>query len=77
MRGMITGLKLSSSINNLVILYLATIQVLAHGTKHIIETIEKRGDYHFRNTCSLLLNGDTRSNKVSIFINLPIGGSLK
>ncbi len=37
LRGMVSGLKLSDSIEELALLYLATIQAIAYGTKHIIE----------------------------------------
>jgi ribulose kinase len=34
LRGMISGLKLSDSVDSLALLYLATIQAVAHGTRH-------------------------------------------
>ncbi|MCP4180923.1 MAG: FGGY-family carbohydrate kinase [bacterium] len=43
LRGMISGLKLSDSIDELALLYLATIQAIAYGTKHIIEEMNKNG----------------------------------
>jgi ribulose kinase len=43
LKGMISGLKLSDSIDELAILYLATIQSIAYGTKHIIEEMNKNG----------------------------------
>ncbi|HBM15484.1 MAG TPA: ribulokinase [Lentisphaeria bacterium] len=43
LRGMISGLKLSDSIEELVLLYLATIQAIAYGTKHIIEEMNNNG----------------------------------
>lgn len=43
--GMIAGLKLSASIEDLARLYLATIQAIAYGTRHIIESMNAAG-YH-------------------------------
>lgn len=41
--GMISGLKLSATLNDLALLYLATIQAIACGTRHIIEALNKAG----------------------------------
>ncbi|XP_029642158.1 FGGY carbohydrate kinase domain-containing protein isoform X3 [Octopus sinensis] len=43
LRGMISGLRLSSSQKELCLHYLATVQALAYGTKHIIQELEKYG----------------------------------
>jgi FGGY-family pentulose kinase len=42
-RGMISGLTLDSSPRNLALLYLATVQALAHGTRHIVDEMNKAG----------------------------------
>lgn len=43
LRGMISGLKLSSSVDALALEYLATVQAIAHGTRHIIDTLNAHG----------------------------------
>ena len=43
LRGMISGLTLSDTIDDLALLYLATIQAVAHGTRHIIDTLNEHG----------------------------------
>lgn len=43
LRGMISGLKLSSSLDQLALEYLATVQAIAHGTRHIIGTLNAHG----------------------------------
>ena len=41
--GMASGLKLSATIEDLAILYLATVQAIAYGTQHIIESMNASG----------------------------------
>lgn len=43
LRGMISGLRLSDTVDSLALLYLATIQALAHGTKHILDVMNAHG----------------------------------
>ncbi len=43
LRGVISGLALSDTVDDLALLYLATIQAVAHGTRHIIDTMNARG----------------------------------
>ena len=43
LRGTISGLSLSATADDLALLYLATIQAIAHGTRHIIETMNSQG----------------------------------
>jgi len=42
-RGMVSGLTLDSSFENLARIYLATIQAVAYGTRHIIEAMSSKG----------------------------------
>ncbi len=43
LRGMVSGLTLSASLDDLALQYLATIQAVAYGTRHIIETMRAGG----------------------------------
>jgi len=43
LHGMVTGLSLSATIDDLAVLYLATIQAIAYGTRHIIEVMNGAG----------------------------------
>jgi FGGY-family pentulose kinase len=43
LRGMVTGLRLSDRVEELALLYLATIQAIAHGTRHIIDRMNQYG----------------------------------
>lgn len=58
LRGMISGLKLSDSVDALAVLYLATIQAIAHGTRHIITALSEAG-YHIDTI--LATGGDTKN----------------
>ena len=42
-RGMISGLTIDSSLRSLALLYLATVQAIAHGTRHIVEAMNAAG----------------------------------
>ncbi|MBT3219753.1 MAG: FGGY-family carbohydrate kinase [Proteobacteria bacterium] len=43
LRGMASGFRLTDSLDSLALLYLATIQAIAHGTRHIIDTMNNHG----------------------------------
>lgn len=43
LRGMISGLTLSDSLDALARLYLATVQAIAHGTRHIVDVLRAHG----------------------------------
>jgi FGGY-family pentulose kinase len=43
LRGMISGLKLTDSVDALALLYLATVQAIAHGTRHIVDVLRAHG----------------------------------
>jgi FGGY-family pentulose kinase len=58
LRGMISGLKLSDGADALALLYLATIQAIAHGTRHIVDTMNDAG---FRIRTLLACGGDTKN----------------
>lgn len=42
-RGMISGLRLSDGVEELALLYLATVQAVAHGARHIIDAMTQAG----------------------------------
>lgn len=58
LRGMISGLRLSSSIDSLALLYLSAIQAVAHGTRHIVETMNRSG---YRIDTLIACGGDTKN----------------
>ncbi|CAG7673191.1 unnamed protein product [Allacma fusca] len=43
LKGMVSGLTLSTSVEDLAVVYLATIQALAYGSRHIKDVMEKAG----------------------------------
>jgi FGGY-family pentulose kinase len=43
LRGMVSGLKLTDSLDSLALLYLATVQAIAHGTRHIVDALRAHG----------------------------------
>jgi len=58
LRGMVSGLKLTDSVDSLALLYLATVQSIALGTRHIIEAMNAKG-YDIRTI--IACGGDTKN----------------
>ena len=59
LRGMVSGLKLTDSIDSLALLYLATVQAIAHGTRHIVDTLRAHG---YRIDTILACGGGTKND---------------
>jgi FGGY-family pentulose kinase len=58
LRGMVSGLKLTDSVDSLVLLYLATIQGIALGTRHIIDAMNAKG---YAISTIIACGGDTKN----------------
>ena len=58
LRGMVSGLKLTDSVDSLALLYLATVQAIAHGTRHILDTMNANG---YRIHTIFACGGDTKN----------------
>ncbi|XP_051867783.1 FGGY carbohydrate kinase domain-containing protein isoform X1 [Pristis pectinata] len=70
LKGMITGLALSNSLDDLAKLYLATVQAIALGTRHILETMQNAG--HQINT--LFMCGGLSKNLLFVQMHSDISG---
>ncbi|XP_005094638.1 FGGY carbohydrate kinase domain-containing protein [Aplysia californica] len=70
LRGMMSGLSLSANDEDLALLYLATVQALAYGTRHIISEMERSG-----HTVSVVyMCGGLRKNKLYVQTHTDILG---
>jgi FGGY-family pentulose kinase len=58
LKGMVSGLSLDDSVDGLAVLYLATIQAIAHGTRHILSALAAQG---YRIDTILACGGDTKN----------------
>ncbi|HEX9792629.1 MAG TPA: FGGY-family carbohydrate kinase [Planctomycetota bacterium] len=70
LRGMISGLGLDHSLDALAIEYLATIQAVAYGTRHILDSLQNRG---FR-ISTLVATGGGSKNEVFLREHADITG---
>ncbi|XP_078074617.1 FGGY carbohydrate kinase domain-containing protein isoform X1 [Mustelus asterias] len=70
LKGMVTGLTLTSNLDDLAKLYLATMQALALGTRHILETMVASG--HQINT--LFMCGGLSKNMLFVQMHADISG---
>jgi FGGY-family pentulose kinase len=69
-RGMISGLRLSDSIEDLALLYLATVQAVAHGTRHILDVMTE-GGYDIE---TVLITGGGAKNPIFLREHADITG---
>ncbi len=58
LRGMVSGLDLDDSVDALAVLYLATVQALAHGTRHILDALRAQG---YPTRTIIACGGDTKN----------------
>jgi FGGY-family pentulose kinase len=58
LRGMVSGLSLATGVDALAQLYLATIQAVAYGTRHILESLNRQG---YRIDTLLATGGDAKN----------------
>uniref|UniRef100_A0A8B9D0F0 FGGY carbohydrate kinase domain-containing protein n=1 Tax=Anser brachyrhynchus TaxID=132585 RepID=A0A8B9D0F0_9AVES len=70
LKGMVVGLTLSRGLDELALIYLATIQAIALGTRHILETMQAAG--HHLNT--LFLCGGLSKNPLFVQMHADITG---
>ena len=68
MKGMICGLTLNSGLDELAVLYLATLQSLVYGTRHIVEKMEEHG----HSIAAVYVCGGLTKNKLFIQMNADV-----
>ncbi|KAL0894143.1 hypothetical protein ABMA27_014179 [Loxostege sticticalis] len=71
MKGMIIGLTIDRSEENLALLYLATLQALSYGTRHIMDTLVSAGYEAFK---SLLICGGITKDPLFVQIQADVVG---
>lgn len=69
LRGMLSGLTLKYDERNLAITYLAVLQSLAYGTRHIIETLEQSGRKRFE---GVFMCGGLSKNEIFVQVHSDI-----
>ncbi|XP_036899031.1 FGGY carbohydrate kinase domain-containing protein isoform X3 [Sturnira hondurensis] len=70
LKGMVSGLKLSQDLDDLAVLYLATVQAIAFGTRLIIEAMEAAG----HSISTLFLCGGLSKNPLFVQMHADITG---
>ncbi|XP_060221863.1 FGGY carbohydrate kinase domain-containing protein isoform X2 [Meriones unguiculatus] len=70
LKGMVTGLTLSQDLDDLAILYLATVQAIAFGTRFIMEAMEAAG----HSLSSLFLCGGLSKNPLFVQMHADVTG---
>ncbi|KAM6918416.1 FGGY carbohydrate kinase domain-containing protein [Xenentodon cancila] len=70
LKGMVIGLSLSQTLDDLALLYLATIQALALGTRHILEAMKEAG----HDVSTLFLCGGLSKNSLFVQIHANAAG---
>jgi FGGY-family pentulose kinase len=70
LRGIATGLRLSDSVEELSLLYLATVQAIAYGTRHIIAELNRKGF----NINTLVMAGGGTKNSVFVREHADVTG---
>ncbi|XP_061588898.1 FGGY carbohydrate kinase domain-containing protein [Cololabis saira] len=70
LKGMVTGLSLSQTLDDLALLYLATVQALALGTRHILEAMTEAG----HDVSTLFLCGGLSKNSLFVQVHANAAG---
>ena len=70
LRGMVSGLRLSDTMDSLAVLYLATVQALAHGTRHVLDEMNAHG-HHIR---TLVATGGDAKNPLFLREHADVTG---